>query len=101
MNNAVCPICKRERNISFLDVYLRGVPAEAVCLGCMLAPFSPNAEEYGYLEGEVCRRDGCSGVIKRSSSDLSCSCHIAPPCPACIEEREFCPECDWDIGEEM
>ena len=67
---------------------------------CMSAPFSPNAEEYGLIEGEVCGRGGCKGVIQKSSSDLACSCHIAPPCQACIEEREFCPECDWDISEE-
>ncbi|WP_449043769.1 hypothetical protein [Paracoccus versutus] len=48
----------------------------------------------GYEEGDVCGRNGCSGVIAVAPVE-NCSCHIAPPCGACTTPREFCPECDW------
>ena len=50
---------------------------------------------YGYEEGDVCRRDGCEGVIEIHPSE-NCSCHIAPPCSACTEHREHCPKCGYE-----
>ena len=50
--------------------------------------------EFGQIEGEVCWRNGCQGVIKESAVE-GCSCHIRPPCGQCTEPREYCPECDW------
>lgn len=48
----------------------------------------------GYLEGEICNRDGCDGVIKEKKPE-NCSCHISPPCGACTTPREYCDKCDW------
>ena len=56
-------------------------------------------EILGFLDGEICNRDGCDGIIEQSEID-SCSCHINPPCPACTEPRGYCPKCDWDEKEE-
>ncbi len=53
----------------------------------------------GYVEGDLCRRDGCCGVIQERPVE-NCSCHINPPCGACTEPREYCPECDWRLVDE-
>ena len=55
--------------------------------------------EFGYLDGEQCRRHGCDGVIVRASGE-GCSCHISPPCGDCTEPREHCQKCDWDARDE-
>ncbi len=55
--------------------------------------------EYGYAEGEVCKRDGCAGHIDSHKPD-NCSCHISPPCSACTAPRNFCPVCDWQEEDE-
>lgn len=52
------------------------------------------ATEYGYSKGEVCRRKDCQGVIDETEK-RGCSCHLHPPCSACVEDRAYCPECDW------
>lgn len=57
-------------------------------------------ETHGICEDDVCGRNGCTGIIVRDDSDYSCSCHINPPCSDCVEEREYCPECGWDVREE-
>lgn len=51
----------------------------------------------GYEAGELCRRDGCAGVIVEGERRGDCSCHISPPCGACTEPREHCPECGWRL----
>lgn len=55
--------------------------------------------EFGTLEGEVCWRNGCQGILLEAGSE-DCSCHIAPPCGSCTTPREFCPECDWHAKDE-
>lgn len=57
--------------------------------------------EFGYLKGEKCNRDSCSGVIEEYESESGCSCHINPPCSHCTDSRSYCPECDWDGREEQ
>lgn len=56
-----------------------------------------NMEHLGFLEGEVCNRDGCKGIIQQRELEdgRSCSCHINPPCSTCVDDRHYCPECDW------
>lgn len=49
---------------------------------------------FGKEEGAICWRDGCHGVIAEKRVE-GCSCHINPPCGACTDPREYCPECDW------
>ena len=55
---------------------------------------------YGIHEGDVCNRPTeagkCTGIMKRAAGE-GCSCHINPPCNNCIEVREYCPECDFDV----
>lgn len=57
--------------------------------------------EEGYLEGEICNRDGCKGIIQEHDTVGGCSCHINPPCSYCETSREYCPKCNWDGGEEQ
>jgi len=57
--------------------------------------------ETGCAKGEVCNRCGCKGVIEDSEPEGSCSCHVNPPCPICVDSREFCPVCDWSGLEEQ
>lgn len=49
---------------------------------------------FGYVEGDICGRNGCNGVIALHPSD-NCYCHIEPPCGSCAAPRGYCPECDW------
>lgn len=56
--------------------------------------------EKGFMEGELCNREGCEGIIKRSGVE-NCYCHINPPCGKCTDPSlEYCPTCDWDGSEE-
>jgi len=57
--------------------------------------------ELGYLEDEVCGRDGCEELISLKEVDGGCSCHISPPCSYCTTLREHCAECGWDAEEEQ
>lgn len=54
-----------------------------------------HSEETGQLEGDVCNRNGCKGIIAEHETE-NCSCHISPPCSACTTSKEYCPECDWE-----
>lgn len=49
----------------------------------------------GHEEGEICGRDGCEGRIEYTKPD-NCSCHISPPCSACMSTHLHCPNCDWE-----
>ena len=56
----------------------------------------------GYEEGEHCNRGDrldCYGIIEEHEK-RPCSCHIMPPCSACVDDRAFCPKCDWVGSEE-
>ncbi|MDH3326888.1 MAG: hypothetical protein OEM38_09255 [Gammaproteobacteria bacterium] len=41
----------------------------------------------------------CEGEIETRAVE-NCSCHISPPCSACTEPRNFCPECGWEEADE-
>lgn len=49
----------------------------------------------GTETGEMCNRNGCTGIIEESPKHGSCSCHINPPCSHCVDDNHYCPECDW------
>jgi transcription initiation factor TFIIIB Brf1 subunit/transcription initiation factor TFIIB len=51
--------------------------------------------ELGLIKGELCNRNGCAGIIAEHDTDTSCSCHINPPCSHCVDDRNYCPVCDW------
>lgn len=57
------------------------------------------ANGFGQLEGDVCWRNGCQGVIAEHAVE-NCSCHISPPCGECTAPREYCPVCDWQSKDE-
>lgn len=48
----------------------------------------------GELDGEICGRNGCDGILKLEKVE-GCSCHISPPCSACLSAKIFCPKCGW------
>ncbi len=56
--------------------------------------------ELGQAEGEVCRRNGCAGIIEDRPVE-GCSCHINPPCAACTRPRSFCDECGWEQADDV
>lgn len=53
-------------------------------------------ELLGTEEGDICNRKECDGVIEEKDTEESCSCHIDPPCKKCVDDRAFCPACDWE-----
>lgn len=50
----------------------------------------------GTEEGQMCNRDGCTGIITFHENDNACSCHIVAPCSSCCHNYEYCPECEWE-----
>lgn len=56
--------------------------------------------EIGYDIGNICNRDGCSGeIISDASDDMSCRCHLSPPCAKCTA-GVHCNECGWSSDDE-
>ena len=55
----------------------------------------------GIFEGEMCNRDGCTGVIEAYDKDGCCSCHTCAPCSYCTTQTEYCPKCGWSAEEEQ
>lgn len=49
----------------------------------------------GIETGEMCNRGGCNGIIEESEPHGCCSCHISPPCSHCVDDRHYCPICNW------
>jgi hypothetical protein len=58
-----------------------------------------NYDPPGFEAGDPCNRNGCPGIIEDRPVE-NCTCHICPPCRACIEARTFCPECGREAKEE-
>jgi len=56
---------------------------------------SNDSKEFGEYDGEVCGREGCEGIIQLGDTD-GCSCHINPPCPVCVDAKNYCPLCGWE-----
>ncbi len=44
-------------------------------------------------EGDHCPECGTSIVYPKVEG---CSCHINPPCGACVDNRLTCPSCGWE-----
>ena len=49
--------------------------------------------EKGLIEGEICNRDNCNGVMKMIEDGSCCSCHINPPCSHCVDAIFACSDC--------
>lgn len=54
---------------------------------------------FGYQKGDVCGRNGCTGIIKEREVSGCCSCHLSAPCSYCTTPRGYCPECGWDSAD--
>jgi hypothetical protein len=81
----------------------RGVPFDRLeCSVCYGAGFVASAVDeaptpappIGFEYGDVCGRDGCTGVLE-TKRVRDCYCHISPPCSACVEAPLVCEECGW------
>jgi hypothetical protein len=80
-------------------LYVDGVQHVRFCIDWDEGPATytlpvTQVERLGYEEGDVCGRDGCTGIIEEREVE-NCSCHISPPCAQCVEDRTYCPECGW------
>lgn len=58
----------------------------------------------GTEEGEGCNRlneddSACDGTMEYRPV-VGCSCHISPPCAACVENPLLCSVCDKGVDEE-
>jgi outer membrane murein-binding lipoprotein Lpp len=49
----------------------------------------------GKNEGDVCGRDECPGILAHPPVK-DCTCHLSPPCNACVENLLTCSVCGWD-----
>jgi len=45
-------------------------------------------------EGESCSIENCGGILERIIE--GCSCHINPPCTACVDSKLTCSVCDFE-----
>lgn len=57
--------------------------------------------EEGYIKGEICNRNGCTGTIDEHDKEGCCSCHINPPCSYCTTDTSYCPLCGWDVNDDF
>jgi len=60
---------------------------------------APTPPVIGYEEGDVCNRNGCEGTMEYRQVE-NCSCHISPPCNACVDNPWVCSECGCTSDEE-
>ena len=49
-------------------------------------------------EGDSCNQPGCNGIMEFHFPVKGCSCHISPPCSACMEHPLTCSECGEEIS---
>jgi len=52
--------------------------------------------ETGLIQGDVCNRNGCKGVMQQVHNDTGCSCHICPPCSHCVDMLFECDDCEFN-----
>lgn len=52
-----------------------------------------------YEIGTECSRNNCKGILQSKAEDMSCSCHINPPCSKCTS-GVYCYDCGFDSDEE-
>ena len=53
----------------------------------------------GTEEGDHCQREGCGGTMEFKRLE-PCSCHVNPPCSACVDATLICTECGFQIDPE-
>lgn len=52
-----------------------------------------------YEEGDRCPQ--CKSGELYYQEVENCSCHISPPCSACVENPLECIECGWEEGDSI
>lgn len=50
-------------------------------------------------DGDACKTHGCPGNYVWKQPD-ECSCHLAPPCDACIAAPLVCDTCELEASED-
>lgn len=58
---------------------------------------SKEQDDINIEEGTPCNQDGCSGSFKPSPV-VGCSCHINPPCSACVNAGYTCDSCGYETA---
>lgn len=53
------------------------------------------ANMVGWNEGNICLRNGCTGVLTFKSLECTCRTMAKPPCSNCTDSIIYCPSCDW------
>lgn len=56
-----------------------------------------------YTDGQACPWNECQGKLEFIEEQAeNCSCHINPPCSACVELQEQlrCSECSWQTADD-
>lgn len=56
-----------------------------------------------YTDGQACPWAGCEGKLESIEEQAEdCSCHISPPCSACVEWQSQlrCSECGWQTADD-
>ncbi len=60
------------------------------------------SESFGYIEQEMCGRNGCTGILYRKHRGGQCLCHLGyPPCSYCVNSIGCCPKCEWNEVESL
>jgi hypothetical protein len=54
--------------------------------------------EENLTEGDQCPYAGCKGRMGFQPVE-NCSCHVNPPCGACVDNPLVCLACGWTLGE--
>ena len=49
-------------------------------------------------EGDSCNQPDCTGTMINAEVE-NCSCHISPPCTACITAGIICNTCGHEVKE--
>jgi hypothetical protein len=85
------------KNIEEKDVYQikKMLKRHFYYLVNMWNPLNIYDSKEGTESGEICNREGCTGIIVERDNDRNCSCHIFAPCSSCCHNYEICPECGW------
>jgi len=83
--DGVCRDCTKERR-------------EAEEAGALQAKKEQGRMSARIDEGDNCP-EGCGGTMQPRDVE-NCSCHISPPCHACVSAGIECDTCGWELTED-
>jgi hypothetical protein len=55
-----------------------------------------NEHEFGIIEGDLCNRNFCRGMIQKVYGSCSCDTCGMPPCFYCTDAPHYCDTCGWE-----